>query len=126
MAAPSTVSNVSMLQIDYPPSATEIRDRTLVPYKGVPLPEESPEWVQLWIGRQKQAENDMALLYNSVVDVNTRATMAFTNVEATYDQLHEGTKFLYDMVENTKQQTRAEIEKRMVELAGLSRSLPTR
>ena len=67
----------------------------------------------------------MALLYNSVVDVNTRATTAFTNVEATYDQLLEGTKFLYDMVKNTKQQTQAAVEKRMLELAEAQRTFTT-
>jgi len=125
MAAPSVTSNVSILQIDYPPSAAEIKEGTLVPYKGVPLPESAPEWVQLWMGRQKQSENDMVQLYNAVADVNIRATGAFQNVEASYDRLYEGTKYLYDMVENNKQQTEAEIEKRLLEMAEAQQTFTT-
>ena len=88
MATPSVSSNVSMLQIDYPPSAAEIKGGALVPYKGVPLPDNAPEWIQLWISRQKQSENDMVQLYNAVLDVNARATGAFTNVETTYNSLY--------------------------------------
>ena len=69
------------------------------------------------MGRQKQSENDMVQLYNAVVDVNARATGAFQNVEASYDRLYEGTKYLYNLAEGNRQQTEAEIEKRLLDMA---------
>jgi len=125
MASPSVTSNLSMLLIDYPPSVTEIKEGTLVPYKGVPLPESAPEWVQLWIGRQKQLENDMVQLYTAVADVNTRATTAFQNVETTYDRLYEGTKYLYELAEGNRQQSEVEVEKRLLELSEAQQTFTT-
>jgi len=125
MATPSVSSNISMLLIDYPPSASEIKKGILVPYKGVPLPDSAPEWVQLWMGRQKQSENDMVQLYNAVIDVDARATTAFQNVETTYDRLYEGTKYLYELAEGNRQQTEAEVEKRLLEMAEAQQTFTT-
>jgi len=115
--AVSTISNASMLQIDYPPSAKDIKEGALIPYKGIQFLEPPPEWVQLWLNHQRQAENDMVQLYNAVTDVNIRATHAFTNVETSYGQLYEGTKYLYDLVEQGRQESEKELEKRLITIA---------
>ena len=73
----------------------------MVPYKGISIKELAP-WVQLWLQRQRQAEDDMIQLYNAVVGKENRDTMAFKQIEAYYDQLCSGTKFLYEAVEHNK------------------------
>ena len=64
----------------------------------------------------------MVLLYDAVADVNIRATNAFQNVKASYDRLHEGTKYLYDLAEGNRQQSEAEIEKKLLEMADIQQA----
>src|ERR1700712_5687209 len=91
-------SNVSMLQIDYPPSAAQIESAADVPLRSLTV-QEPAQWIQLWIQRQRQAEVGWAQLYNTVASHEDRNTQAFKQIEAYYDRLFAGTKFLYEAIE---------------------------
>jgi len=93
----------------------------MVPYKGINIKEPAP-WVQLWLQRQRQAEDDMVQLYNAVVGKENRDTMAFKQIEAYYDQLYHGTKFLYEAIEHNK---RAIDDKLSTELMAVSKNQET-
>ena len=99
--AASTTSNITMLQIEYPPSAAQLESGILVPARSLPI-QEPPQWVQLWLNWQKLAEDDMTQLYNTIVGHEARNTQAFKQIEAHYDHLYAGIKFLYEAFENDR------------------------
>ena len=90
-----------MLQIQCPPTTAHLALGTTVAAKSIPI-QNTAEWVQLWIRRQQQAEDDMSQLYGTVKEKYQRNTQAFKQIEAHYDHLYAGTKFLYEAFENDR------------------------
>ena len=112
----SAISSTSMLHIEYPPSAMEIKPGNFPTPRAVPVPE-APYWVQAWAYRQEQAQDDMVQLYNTITDVDMRASAQFKQIEDNYDSIYMGTKCMFDYAENQTQEIKNNLDGKIAEVA---------